>query len=106
MFGQGSFANVYSGFQIPAETMTNIIAVIGLALAGAFWAYDGWNNVTFVAGEVKNPQRNVPLGLLYGTIIVMAVYLLINIAFLYVLPIDEMAKSPLVAATAAEESSG
>ena len=38
MFGQGSFANVYSGFQIPTETMTNIIAVIGLALAGAFWA--------------------------------------------------------------------
>ena len=106
MFGQGSFANVYSGFHIPTETMTNMIAVIGMALAGAFWAYDGWNNVTFVAGEVKNPQRNVPLGLLYGTFIVMAVYLVINIAFLYVLPIDEMAKSPLVAATAAERIFG
>ena len=101
-FGSGSFANVYSGFHIPTETMTNIISVIGLALAGAFWAYDGWNNVTFVAGEVKNPQRNVPLALLYGTLIVMAVYVIINIAFLYVLPVDEMAKSPLVAATAAE----
>jgi APA family basic amino acid/polyamine antiporter len=105
-FGQGSFENVYHGFQIPAETITNIIAVIGLALAGAFWAYDGWNNVTFVAGEVKNPQRNVPLALLYGTFIVMAVYVLINIAFLYVLPIDEMSKSPLVAATAAEKIFG
>ncbi len=105
-FGQGSFANVYSGFQIPTATMTNIISVIGLALAGAFWAYDGWNNVTFVAGEVKSPQRNVPLALLYGTLIVMAVYVLINIAFLYVLPIDEMSKSPLVAATAAEKIFG
>lgn len=105
-FGQGSLANVYHGFQIPTETMANIISVIGLALAGAFWAYDGWNNVTFVAGEVKNPQRNVPLALLYGTFIVMAVYVLINIAFLYVLPIDEMSKSPLVAATAAEKIFG
>ena len=105
-FGQGSYANVYSGFNIPAETITNIISVIGLALAGAFWAYDGWNNVTFVAGEVKNPQRNVPLALLYGTLIVIAVYVLINIAFLYVLPIDEMSKSPLVAASAAERIFG
>lgn len=105
-FGQGSFANVYSGFHIPTETMTSIISVIGLALAGAFWAYDGWNNVTFVAGEIKNPQRNVPLALLYGTLIVMAVYVVINVAFLYVLPIDEMSKSPLVAATAAEKIFG
>lgn len=105
-FGHGSFANVYHSFQVPAETMTNIIAVIGLALAGAFWAYDGWNNVTFVAGEIKSPQRNVPLALLYGTLIVMAVYVLINIAFLYVLPIDEMSKSPLVAASAAEKIFG
>lgn len=105
-FGQGSFANVYSGFHIPTETMTSIIAVIGLALSGAFWAYDGWNNVTFVAGEVKNPQRNVPLALLYGTLIVIAVYVLINIAFLYVLPINEMSKSPLVAASAAEKIFG
>lgn len=106
IFGNGSFSNVFTGFQIPAETMNNLISVIGLALAGAFWAYDGWNNVTFVAGEVKNPQRNVPLALLYGTLIVMAVYVLINIAFLYVLPIDEMSKSPLVAATAAEKIFG
>jgi basic amino acid/polyamine antiporter, APA family len=105
-FGHGSLANIYSGFHIPNETMTNIISVIGLALAGAFWAYDGWNNITFVAGEVKNPQRNVPLALLSGTFIVMAVYVLINFAFLYVLPIDEMSKSPLVAASAAEKIFG
>ncbi len=76
--------------------------MFGLALAGAFWAYDGWNNLTFVAGEVKRPQRNVPLGLLIGTLIVIVVYMLINAAFLYVLPVDQMANSPLVAATAAE----
>src|SRR5690606_34043763 len=78
------------------------LPIIGLALAGAFWAYDGWNNVTFVAGEVKNPQRNIPKALLTGTLIVMSVYVLINIGFLYVLPVEVMAESPLVAATASE----
>lgn len=98
----GSFSNLYTGFNIPPSTSANLISLLGLALAGAFWAYDGWNNLTFVAGEVKNPQRNVPLGLLFGTFIVIIVYMLINSAYLYVLPVDQMAKSPLVAASAAE----
>jgi len=100
-FGEGSFANISIGFSIPEATINNMIALLGLALAGAFWAYDGWNNVTFVAGEIKNPQYNVPRALLWGTVIVVAVYVLINLAFLYVLPIDIMSKSPLVAASAA-----
>ena len=100
--GEGSFSNLSSGFLIPQDSISGFFTIVGLALAGAFWAYDGWNNVTFVAGEVKNPQRNVPLGLLYGVLIVIAVYVLVNIAFLYVLPVDIMAKSPLVAASAAE----
>ncbi len=101
-FGSGSFSNVYTGFSIPGSVAQNIFVVIGLALSGAFWAYDGWNNVTFVAGEVKNPQRNIPRALLFGTLIVIAVYVLVNIAFLYVLPVSVMAKSPLVAASAAD----
>jgi basic amino acid/polyamine antiporter, APA family len=100
--GTGSLENISHGFQIPESTLTNMFAVIGLALAGAFWAYDGWNNVTFVAGEVKEPRRNVPLALAYGTMIVIGVYVVINLAFLYVLPIEVMARSPLVAASAAE----
>jgi APA family basic amino acid/polyamine antiporter len=98
----GSVNNILTGFTIPEATSTNIISLLGLALAGAFWAYDGWNNVTFVAGEIKQPKRNVPLGLLFGTLIVIVVYMLVNAAYLYVLPVDQMAKSPLVAATAAE----
>jgi basic amino acid/polyamine antiporter, APA family len=101
-FGSGSISNIVSNFHIPPQVSNNLIALIGLALAGAFWGYDGWNNVTFVAGEVKEPQRNVPRALLFGTLIVMTVYVLVNAAFLYVLPIDKMAKSPLVAASAAE----
>ncbi len=100
-FGNGSLSNVYTHFALPQNVSQNIFVLIGLALSGAFWAYDGWNNVTFVAGEVKQPQRNVPRALLFGTLIVMGVYVLINIAFLYVLPVNVMAKSPLVAASAA-----
>jgi APA family basic amino acid/polyamine antiporter len=102
VFGNGSFNNIYHDFALKPEVSTNLFVLIGLALAGAFWAYDGWNNLTFVSGEVKNPQRNVPLGLLLGTMIVVAVYMIVNAAYLYVLPINEMARSPLVAATAAE----
>lgn len=105
-FGNGSFSNIYTGFAMPKQTTTNLLSLIGLAFAGAFWAYDAWNNVTFVSGEVKNAQRNVPRALVYGTLIVIGVYVLTNIAYLYVLPIDEMAKSPLVAASAAEKIFG
>ncbi len=100
--GNGSFANVITGFSIAQNNSSELISAIGLALAGAFWAYDGWNNVTFISGEMKNPQKNIPLGLLYGTLIVMAVYVIINVAYLYILPIDVMKKSPLVAASAME----
>ncbi len=105
VFADGSFSNLATDASSRPENF-NMIAMIGLALAGAFWAYDGWNNVTFVSGEVKNPQTNVPKALLYGTLIVVGVYVVINIGFLYVLPIDEMMKSPLVAATAAEKIFG
>jgi len=106
LIGNGSFSHVYTGFSIPESTSRNIIAMMGLAFAGAFWAYDAWNSVTYVSGEVKNPKRNIPLSLLWGTLIVMGVYVLVNVAYLYVLPIDEMAKSPLVAASAAEKIFG
>ncbi len=100
-FGSGSLSNIYTGFQMPSVVSRNLISLIGLALAGAFWAYDGWNNVTFVAGEIKKPKQNVPRALLFGTLIVIALYVLVNLAFLYVLPVNTMAKSPLVAASAA-----
>lgn len=103
--GDGNTSN-FTRDLISDNTNFNLFTGIGLALAGAFWAYDGWNNVTFIAGEVKNPKLNVGLGLLLGTLIVILVYVLLNIAFLYVLPIDEIALSPLIGATAAEKIFG
>ena len=105
-FGNGNTSNIYTHFTMPVRTAAGLIAALGLSFSGAFWAYDAWNNVTFVSGEIKDARRNVPLALLYGTLIVISVYVLINIAFLYVMPIGEMAKSPLVAATAAEKIFG
>jgi len=79
-----------------------LVAGIVAALQGAFWAYDGWNKLTYIAGEVKQPQRNIPLGLLWGMLIVTGIYILMNVTYAYVLPIDQMAQSKLVAADVAE----
>jgi APA family basic amino acid/polyamine antiporter len=100
-FSNGSIGNFHSNLPVSQLTNGNLFLGFVAALSGAFWAYDGWNNVTYLAGEIKNPQKNVPKGLFIGTTIVIIVYLLINIAYIYVLPINEMAKSTLVAADAA-----
>ena len=77
----------------------SLISALVMALSGAFWAYDGWNNITYVAGEVKEPSKTIPRGLFLGMMIIIAVYLLINLAYLYVLPIDAMAQSSPVSYT-------
>lgn len=71
------------------------------AAAGAFWAYDGWNNITFIAGEIKQPQQTIPKSLLLGLTVCIITYALINLAFIYVLPIDQIAASNFIAADAA-----
>jgi APA family basic amino acid/polyamine antiporter len=66
-----------------------------MAMAGAFWAYDGWQNVAYVGGEVKNPQKNFPKALLIGMLIVIAVYVLANLAYIYIVPTGEMGQNYL-----------
>ncbi len=70
------------------------------ALTGAFVAYDGWQNIGFMGGEVKNPQKNLPKSIILGVLTCMGVYVLVNIAYAYALPVDVMAASPLVASDA------
>jgi APA family basic amino acid/polyamine antiporter len=65
-----------------------LMKALFLASLGAFWGYDGWNNIAFIGEEIKHPKRNLPLALGLGTLGVMAVYVLINFVFLYVMPID------------------
>jgi APA family basic amino acid/polyamine antiporter len=64
------------------------------------WAYDGFADLSFTAGEVKNPKRNLPLAIIGGTAAIVAAYLLANLAYLHVLPLDRIRQSPLVAADA------
>ncbi|MGB2847429.1 MAG: amino acid permease [Saprospiraceae bacterium] len=66
------------------------LALLFTAMLGAFWAYEGWNNVGYLGGEIKNPQRNIPLSLLIGTLIVISIYLLINFVYHYISPIDDI----------------
>ena len=85
------------------------VAIIGggfagfaAAMLGALWAYDGWNNLSFLAGEVKDPGRNLPLGLIISMFIVMGLYLLCNIGYYHVLTPTEVASVPASLPVAAE----
>ncbi|MGC8792861.1 MAG: APC family permease [Bryobacteraceae bacterium] len=91
--GQGSFRNFAAAIPAPGG-----VAGFFAALVAALWAYDGWNNVSMVAAEIRRPQRNLPLALVAGTGVVTAIYLLANGAYFYVLPAARVATSDRVAA--------
>ncbi|MCY7346261.1 MAG: amino acid permease [Pyrinomonadaceae bacterium] len=63
----------------------SFIAGFGAAMLGALWGYDGWNNLTLVAGEVKNPEKNIPIALIGGTIVIILLYIFVHFAYFYVL---------------------
>lgn len=67
------------------------LAGFGAAMVGALWGYDGWNNLTLVAGEVKNPQRNIPRALIGGMLVIITLYVFVNIAYFYVLDPETVA---------------
>ncbi|MBL7665229.1 MAG: amino acid permease [Bacteriovoracaceae bacterium] len=68
-------------------------SAFGSALLAALWAYDGWNNLPMVSGEIKNPQRNIPLSLALGMVVILVVYGLVNVAYFYALPFSEIVNS-------------
>lgn len=65
-----------------------LATALGTAMIGSLFSSDAWNNVTFIAGEVKNPQKNIPLGLFLGVTIVTVIYVLANVAYLCLLPVE------------------
>src|SRR5205823_889166 len=69
------------------------LSAFGAAMVAALWAFQGWSNMTMVSGEIENPQRNVPRGLIYGMLIVLGVYLLTNFAYFYALSFEEIVTS-------------
>jgi len=78
----------------------------GVAMIACLWAYEGWSSLSFVAGEVQHPSRNVPLALASGTALLIAIYVTANVAYLRVLTVAQIAASSRVAAEAAEISLG
>ena len=82
------------------------LAPFGLALVSVLWAFDGWADVSFVGGEVKDAQRTLPKAIVIGTLAVIAIYALANVAYLAVLSIDEIRTSKLVAADVAQRLVG
>ena len=90
----GHFAPLWTG-AIP-------VSLIATALVPIMWTYDGWADLAFIGGEVRDPGRVLPRALILGTAGIVAVYLLLNAAYVYLVPLPEMATSRLVAATAAE----
>ncbi len=84
----------------------SLIGPLGLAMVAVLWTFDGWIFVTYVAGEVKNPKRNIPLSLIFCMVIVVTVYLALNTVLVYVLGFDQMIGSELVMADAASKFIG
>src|SRR5436853_551114 len=89
-YNAGSWSNFSTAF-IGAK---GGIAGFFAALVAALWAYDGWNDLNMVAGEIRNPQRNVPLALIWGVATVGLLYILVNAAVQYALPATAVAASP------------
>ncbi len=77
------------------ETMFGLLVALCVAQTGSLFSADAWNNITFTAGEVRNPRKNVPLSLAFGTAIVIGLYILANVAYLAVLPLGSIQKAPL-----------
>ena len=88
----------------PAGSFT--IAGFGLALVSVLWVYDGWADVSFVAGEVAEPRKNLPKALIIGTTVIIAIYLIANLGYMAVMPVEEIRHSKLVAADVAEKLVG
>ena len=92
-FDRGDAAHLPTGY--------GLLVAFVLAMQAVIFTYDGWNGIVYFSGELKNPGRDIPRSMFGGVAAVAAIYLLVNVGFLYVLRISEMAGQPLVAATAA-----
>lgn len=98
-FGDGNMNNILGSNIFPPDSFPVFSGFI-LALSGAFWAYDGWINVTYIGAEMKNPKRDTTYALGLGLFVVTILYMLVNIAYFYLLPLSEIRESEMVAADA------
>ncbi len=95
----GSLNNFYP--MIIDKSFFSLVGPLGLAMVAVLWTFDGWIFVTYVAGEVKDPGRNIPLSIIFCMVIVLSIYLALNYVLVYVLGFDKMIGSELVMSDAA-----
>jgi len=95
--GKPGLLRVQTGEAVSSD---NLLVAFGLALIGVLWSYGGWQHASFVAGEAKNAQRTVPRAMIVGALVVGLVYLLTNLAYLFLLPVDKILASESLAAEA------
>lgn len=93
VFGNGSMANIHTNIpqQVAGERFGfDFVKAIFASMLAAFWAYEGWNTIGFLGGEIHQPNKNIPRALMGGMAVIIITYLLVNFTYLYVLPIDNM----------------
>ena len=90
----------------PASSVTFSWSAVGIAMIAVLWAYEGWHVLTYNAGEVKNPKRNLTGGLVLGTAAVIVLYITVNLAYLYALPFEKIIGSRRLASDAMELAMG
>ncbi|HLW80703.1 MAG TPA: amino acid permease [Candidatus Acidoferrales bacterium] len=101
--GKGTVANCHSASPLARELG---ISAFLTGMVGALWAYDGWINLTFVGSEVQNPGRNIPLTLIFGVVLVGAIYVAMSAACFYVLPFSQAVASPHIASDMIARATG
>ncbi len=102
--GKGHWANFRShasGGLSMGLSPGQLISALGVGMIAVFWAYDGWVYITWVAGEVKEPRRNVPLAMVLGVLAVGVIYVAMNLTYVYAMPLSEVAKYETIAHAAA-----
>jgi APA family basic amino acid/polyamine antiporter len=95
---------VKESFELVAEgplPIGNLFAAFGVGMIAVLWTYDGWYGTTFSAGEMRRPRRDLPHGLIWGTAIIMLLYVGLNVVYLRALPLSEIAATPRIGETAA-----
>ncbi|MGH9966846.1 MAG: APC family permease [Pyrinomonadaceae bacterium] len=103
-YQEGSWANfaMTNTARCEGEVTGGGLFGFGAAMLGALWAYDGWNNISYMAGEVKHPERNLPLALIGSMLIIITLYVIVNVSYYYVMTPTDVASVSTTSSVAAE----
>src|SRR6267142_2766716 len=101
LFGAASVGTDAAGVAAQAAAGGFGLGAFILSMVAMLWAYEGWNNITFTAGEIKDPQRNLPLSLIVGMTAVVLIYVGMNVVYLYAMPIGDMFSTDTIGKAAA-----